>query len=77
MDAYPLSNQQAETIAVKLVHEFIARYGTPLEVHSDQGKNFESSLFSEICKLVEVRKTRITSYRSCSNGIMVKGTSTE
>jgi transposase InsO family protein len=57
---------------VKLVHECIARYGTPLEIHSDQGKNFESSLFSEICKLVEVRKTRITSYRSCSNGIIEK-----
>ena len=57
---------------MKLVHECIARYGTPLEIHSDQGKNFESSLFSEICKLVEVRKTRITSYRSCSNGIIEK-----
>jgi hypothetical protein len=72
MEAYPLPNQQAETIAVKLVHEFIARYGTPLEIHSDQGKNFESSLFSEICKLFEVRKTRTTSYRPCSNGIIEK-----
>ena len=64
MEAYPLPNQQAETIAVKLVHEFIARFGTPLEIHSDQGKNFESSLFSE--------KTRTTSYRPCSNGIIEK-----
>jgi hypothetical protein len=53
MEAYPLPIQQAETIAVKLVHECIARYGTPLETHSDQEKNFENSLFSEICKLFE------------------------
>ena len=72
MEAYPLSSQQAETIAVKLVHEFIARYGTLIEIHSDQGKNFESSLFSEICKLFEDRKTRTTSYRPCSNGIIEK-----
>ena len=64
MEAYPLPNQHA----VKLVHEFIARYGNPLEIHSD----FESSLFSEICKLIEVRKTRTTSYRPCSNGIIEK-----
>lgn len=58
MEAYPLPSQQDETIAVQLVHAFIARYGTPLEIHSDQGKNFESSLLSEISKLFEVSKTR-------------------
>jgi len=72
MEAYPLPNQQAESIAEKLVHKFISRFGTPLEIHSDQGRNFESSLFSEICKLFEVRKTRTTSYRPCSNGIIEK-----
>ena len=47
---------------MQLVHAFIARYGTPLEIHSDQGKNFESSLLSEISKLFEVSKTRTISY---------------
>jgi transposase InsO family protein len=56
MEAYPLPDQQSETIAQKLVLEFISRFGTPLEIHSDQGKNFESSLFAEICKLFEIKK---------------------
>ena len=62
VEAYPLPNQQDETIAVELVHAFIVRYGTPLDIHSDQGKNFEISLFSETCKLFEVSKTRTILY---------------
>ena len=72
MEAYPIPNQQAEVVAEKMVHEFFARFGTPLEIHSDQGRNFESDLFSEICKLFEVKKTRSTPYRPCSNGIIEK-----
>lgn len=49
-----------------------SRFGTPLEIHSDQGRNFESDLFKEICKLFEIKKTRSTSYRPCSNGIIEK-----
>ena len=60
MEAYPLPNQQVEVVAEKLVHEFISRFGTPLELHSDRGKNFESELFAEICKLFDIRKTRTT-----------------
>ena len=72
MEAYALPDQQSETIAQKLVLEFISRFGTPLEIHSDQRKNFESSLFAKICKLFEIKKTRTTSYRPCSNGIIEK-----
>jgi hypothetical protein len=31
MEAYPLPNQMAEKVAEKLVNEFIARFGVPLE----------------------------------------------
>jgi len=72
MEAFPLPDQQAERVAGKLVHEFMSRFGIPLEIHTDQGRNFESSLFKEICRLFEVKKTRSTPYRPCSNGIIEK-----
>ncbi|VDI63694.1 Hypothetical predicted protein [Mytilus galloprovincialis] len=72
MEAFPLPDQQAEQVAEKLVHEFISRFGTPLEIHTDQGRNFESIIFKEICKLFEIKKTRSTSYRPCSNGVIEK-----
>lgn len=70
MEAYSLPSQHAENVAEKLVHEFIARFGTPLEIHSDQGRNFESQLFKEVLVLLEVKKTRTTAYRPSSNGLI-------
>ena len=47
-------------MAKVLVNEFFCRFGTPLEIHSDQGRNFESNIFQEICKLLQIKKTRTT-----------------
>ena len=46
VEAYPMVNQEARTIAELLVHEFISRFGVPLLIHTDQGRNFESALFT-------------------------------
>ena len=70
MEAYSLPTQHAEVVAQKLVHEFISRFGTPLEIHSDQGRNFESVLFKEVLKLLQIKKTRTTAYRPKSNGLI-------
>ena len=70
VEAYPLPDQKAETIAKQIVFEFICRFGTPLELHSDQGRNFESTLLSEVCSLLEVVKTRTTAYHPSGNGLV-------
>ena len=44
MEAYPLKNQLTETEVRVVVKEFVARFGRPLEIHTDQGRNFESEL---------------------------------
>ena len=69
-EAYPIPNQEAMTIAKCLVEEFFSRFGVPLEIHSDQGRNFESSLFQEMCKLLQVRKTRTTPLHPQSDGMV-------
>ena len=40
VEAYILPIQHAEGVAQKLVQEFISRFGMPLEIHSDQERNF-------------------------------------
>ena len=40
-EAYALPDQEAKTVATVLVQEFVRRFGTPLELPSDQGRNFE------------------------------------
>ena len=49
-------NQEASTVADKLVGEFICCFGAPREIHGDQVTNFESKVISEVCKLLELRK---------------------
>jgi len=68
VEAFALPDQTTETIARALVNEVFARFGSPRELHSDQGRNFQSDLFNSICELFQVTKTRTTPYRPCSNG---------
>jgi transposase InsO family protein len=68
LECYAIPNQGAEQVAMSLVEGFIARMGCPLQIHSDQGKNFMSDLFRKLCQLLEISKTRTTLYRPCANG---------
>ena len=69
-EAYPLPNQEATTVANALAQQFICRFGVPLEIHSDQGRNFESTLFSEMCRLLGIKKTRTTPLHPQSDGMV-------
>lgn len=69
-EAYPLRNQEAETVARVLVEQFICRFGVPLSLHSDQGSNFESNVFQSVCKLLGIHKTRTTAYHPQSDGLV-------
>jgi len=68
VEALPLKNIRANTVAEAFVNQIISRYGVPLEVHTDQGKNFESRIFLEMTRLLEIRKTRTTALDPQSDG---------
>ena len=68
LECFPLPQQSAELTAKQVVDGFISRFGCPLEIHTDQGKNFDGKLFHAVCELLQVTKTRTTPYRPCSNG---------
>ena len=58
----------ATTCAEVILNEMIARYGSPLSIHSDQGKNYESKVFADLCHLLEISKTRTTLGNPWCNG---------
>ena len=62
MEAYAIPNQDARTVAAKLVDEVFCRFSPPEQLHSDQGRQFESELMKEICKILRINKTRTTPY---------------
>ena len=39
-----MPDQTLETTSVKLEEEFVARFGVPLEIHTEQGRNFQSDM---------------------------------
>uniref|UniRef100_A0A3B3QC10 Gypsy retrotransposon integrase-like protein 1 n=1 Tax=Paramormyrops kingsleyae TaxID=1676925 RepID=A0A3B3QC10_9TELE len=69
-EAFPLVNQEAVTVAKVLVEEWVCRYGCPRSLHSDQGRNFESLVFQELCQLLEINKTRTSPYSPQSDGLV-------
>ena len=70
VEAYPLENQRADVVAEVLVKEFISRFGVPMQMHSDQGRNFESAVFSGVCNLLRINKTRTTALHPESDGMV-------
>ncbi|POS82547.1 hypothetical protein EPUL_004988, partial [Erysiphe pulchra] len=70
VEAYAIPNQEASTVADILVKEMFSRLGVPLELHSDQGRNFESSLFQGVCELLGIKKTRTTALHPQSDGMV-------
>ena len=70
VEAYGLPNIEASTVAKVLVNEWICRFGAPYAIHSDQGRNFESQLFAELCTLLGIHKTRTTPYHPQSDGFV-------
>ena len=57
-------------VADKLIEQVVCRFGVPHQIHSDQGRNYESNVFQETCKLVGVTKTRTTPFHPRSNGLV-------
>ena len=61
-EAFPLPNQEAFIVARVFVDEFVCTYGVPVQLHTDQDRNFEPKLTQEICRLLQINKTGPTPY---------------
>ncbi|GBM06341.1 hypothetical protein AVEN_121383-1 [Araneus ventricosus] len=56
-EAIPISDQEASTVAEELVRSWISCYDVPMILHSDQGTNYNSALFTEMCMILGILKT--------------------
>jgi len=48
LECFPLSTQTADVVAKNLVDNFFSRFGCPLELHTDQGKNMDGNLVNQL-----------------------------
>lgn len=69
-EAFPLADITAETIASSFYSGWIARFGIPDEIVSDQGRQFESTLFKDMLTLLGIKRCRTTAYNPAANGLI-------
>ena len=69
LEAIALKDQTAVTITKELIVVF-GRFGMPQFLHSDQGRNFESTLLRSTLKAFGVEKTRTTAYHPQGDGMV-------
>jgi len=70
IEATPLSDITATTIASAFIETWISRCGVPLRVVTDRGAQFEAELFAELAKLVGFHRLRTTAYHPQANGMI-------
>ncbi|GBN44542.1 Retrovirus-related Pol polyprotein from transposon 412 [Araneus ventricosus] len=69
-EAIPIPDEETSTVAEELVRSWISCYVVPMILHSDLSTNFNPALFTELCKPLEILKTRTTSLHPQSDGMV-------
>ena len=66
-EAYAVRTHTAIVIAKLLIDNFFSRFGMPKRILTDQGAEFESQLFQELCTHMGIEKMRTTPYKPSTN----------
>lgn len=69
-EAIPVANHTAPVVARVLMNHVFTRFGTPLQLLTDRGPEFESELFTQLMRWMEIDKLRTTAYKPSTNGVV-------
>lgn len=69
-EAVPLPDQKAETVADAFINAWVSRFGTPHTITTDQGRQFESRLFSRVCERLGTKLIHTSAYNPRANGMV-------
>jgi len=67
--AATLHEQTAISVRDSIIN-LCSNFSIPTVIHSDQGRNFESSLFSQVLQAFGIQKSRTTAYHPQGDGMV-------
>ena len=70
VEAAPLTEITAASVATAFFNTWISRLGVPLHLISDRGSQFESELFAELSKIIGFHRLRTSSYHPETNSLI-------
>ena len=76
LETWPIPNQETKTVAEKLLNEMFFRFSLPDQILSDQGRQFESALITELCNVLQIQKSRTTPYHPQADGLVERSNRT-
>lgn len=65
-----MSNIETATVIRAFMDNWVSRFGSPETITTDQGSQFESSLFQGLLKFMGCKRVRTTPYHPASNGMI-------
>lgn len=69
-EAIPTRDITADTVSSVIIDHWISRFGTPLKISSDQGRQFTGELFHQLNNKLGVSRFRTSSYHAQANGLI-------
>ncbi|GFX46932.1 integrase catalytic domain-containing protein [Trichonephila clavipes] len=70
VEAVPFPDITAKTVVGAFFKTWIARFGTPSRITTDQGRQFENRLFNALAHLLGIKRIRSSPYHPQSNGMI-------
>jgi hypothetical protein len=70
VEAIPVKNIEAVTIADALVAGWVSCFGVPAVITSDRGTQFRSAVWEALCKRLNIQYITTTAFHPCNNGMV-------
>jgi hypothetical protein len=61
-ECFPMPNMEAAKVGRIIVEEVVSRFDVSSSIHSNQGRQYQSEFFSEMCRVLQIKQNRTTPY---------------